>query len=255
MALNLGTGLIETRGSIKLPKLHSAMAKVLEELGWEQTYEGKEPPEEEPEDEATQFELVANGDGVLGIRVSEVRVVRDLARLVSERLETDLMVFTTAGSLFGRRSVQVSCRKFEVRQGAVEELPVMATHTAEVTDVEHNELRQAPNALRQRINNANDSLLEAEASAGFKVKKVLRYKRNHKKIKWSSPRLGRLMQQIEACEQFEVLHEGDQPIVKVVLAGGAKSMAYLKPDELEELEGVIEGRPEIMHRKLGDEDE
>lgn len=255
VALTLGTGLIETRGSLKLPKLQAAVTKVLEELGWEQTYEGKEPPEVDPEDDATQFELVANTDGVLGVRVSEVKVVRDLARMVSERLETTMMVFTTAGSLFGRRSVQVTCRKFEVRGGEVEELPVMATHTAEVTDVEHNELRQAPNALRQRINTANDSLLDAEASAGFKVKKILRYKRNHKKIKWSSPRLGRLMQQIEGCESFEVTQEGEQPVVKVVLAGGAKSLAYLKPDELDELESAISDRPEILHRRAGEDEE
>lgn len=248
MALTLGTGLIETRESLKMPKLATELDKALVELGWEQTYEGKGPPEEDPEDEATQFELQATGEGVLGIQVSEARIVRDLARIVSERLNTKFLVFTTSGSLFGRRSVQVTCRKFEVDSGEVEELPVMVTHTAEVTDVEHNELRQAPNALRQRINGANESLLKAEGTDGFKTKKVLRYKRNLKKIKWSSPRLGRLMTQIEASESFEVVYEGEQPIVKVRHAG-ATSMAYLKPEELEELEGAMSGRPDIEHRR------
>lgn len=250
MALNLGTGLIETRGSVKLPKLQAAMDKALVELGWEQTYEGKEPPAEDPEDDATEFELLATTEGVLGIRIAEVNVVRDLARLVSEHTSVELEVYTTAGSLFGRRSVEVTCRRFGVKGSEVEELPVMVTHTAEVTDVEHNELRQAANALRSRINNANDSLLGAEATAGLKIKKVLRYKRAHKKIKWSSPRLGRLMEQIETCEGFEVVHEGEQPIVKLVLAGGAKSLSYLKPDELVELEKAISTRPEILHRRI-----
>jgi hypothetical protein len=248
MALTLGTGLIETREPLKMPKLQSELDRALVELGWEKTYDDKDPPEADPEDEATQFELMATGEGVLGIQVSEARVVRDLARIVSERLETSFLVFTTSGSLFGRRNVQVTCRKFEVTRGDVEELPVMATHTAEVTDVEHNELRQAPNALRQRIQGANDSMLKAEGTDGFKVKRVLRYKRNLKKIKWSSPRLGRLMTQIEASEAFEVLHEGQQPIVKVLHAG-ATSMAYLKPEELEELEAAMSGRPDIEHRR------
>lgn len=252
MALTLGTGLIETRGDTKLPKLQSIMNKVLDELGFEQTYEGKAPPEENPEDGATTFELLANGDGVLAIRVSEDRVVRDLARMMSKELSARFEVFMTSGSLFGRRSVEVVCRRFDVRDGEEEELPVMVTHTAEVTDVEHNELRQAENALRSRINNANDSLLQAEASSGFKLKKLLRYKKNVKKIKWSSPRLGRLMEQIEACDSFEVTEDRGQPMVKVELSG-ARSMAYLKPDELTELEAALQGRPEIAHRRQGEE--
>ncbi len=254
MALHLGTGLIEARGAnpVKMPKLEKALAAGLEQLGWERTYEGKAPPEEDPEDEATEFQLLANPEGVLGIRISEVNVVRDLARLVHKTVEVPLMVFTTKGSLFGRRSVEVKCRKFEIKDGELEELPVMVTHTAEVTDVEHNELRQAPNALRSRINNANDSLLNAEGSADFKLKKILRYKRAHKKVKFSSPRLARLMEQVETCEAFEVVHEGDQPIVKLVLSGGAKSLSYLKAEELAELEKAIEARPEIARRRTDD---
>lgn len=255
MALHLGTARIETRGEppLKMPKLEKALLKALDELGWEQTYSGKAPPEEEPEDEATEFALLANGDGVLAVRIAEVNVVRDVARHMNGTLGSPLMIFSTKGSLFGRRSVEVTCRKFEVKDSEVEELPVMVTHTAEVTDLEHNELRQSPNALRARINNANDSLLNAEASADFKLKKIFRYKRAHKKVKFSSPRLGRLMAQVETCEAFEVVHEGEQPIVKVVLSGGAKSLAYLKPDELVELEKAIEARPEIARRRAGAE--
>lgn len=252
MALHLGTSLIETRGesALKIPKLEKALLAALDALGWEQTYEGKAPPEEvAPEDEAVEFSLLANPEGVLAVRIAEVTVVRDVARHIHSTLKAPLMVFSTKGSLFGRRSVEVKCRKFEVKDGEVEELPVMVTHTAEVTDVEHNELRQAPNALRSRINNANDSLLSAEASADFKLKKVFRYKRAHKKIKFSSPRLGRLMEQLETCEAFEVVHEGDQPIVKLVLSGGAKSLSYLKAEELVELEKAIETRPEIARRR------
>ena len=257
MALHLGTGLIETRAEppLKLPKLEKALVQALDELGWEQTYSGKGPPDAEPEDEATPFELLANDDGVLAVRIGETNVVRDVARHMHTALESTLMVFTTKGTLFGRRSVEVVCRKFEVKGGEVDELPVMVTHTAEVTDLEHNELSQALNALRARITTANDSLLAAEATADFKLKKVFRYKRAHKKVKFSSPRLGRLMQQVETCEAFEVVHEGDQPIVKVVLSGGAKSLAYLKPDELEELEGAIEDRPEIARRRVGEDEQ
>ncbi len=129
----------------------------------------------------------------------------------------------------------------------------MVTHTAEVTDLEHNELRQSPNALRARIKTANDSMLGAEASADLKDKKVFRYKRAHKQVKFSSPRLGRLMAQIETCEAFEAVLEGEQPIVKVVLSGGAKSLAYLKPEELVELEKAIELRPEIARRRAGED--
>ncbi len=249
MALHLGTGLIETRGPIKMPKLQAAMEKTLEELGFEQTYEGKEPPAEDPGDGATAFELLQNGDGTLAIQISEERVARDLARLVSLEVDVPLLVFTTAGSLFGRRSVEVTCRKFEVKRGEIEELPVMATHTAEVTDVEHNELRQAENALRSRINNANESLLQAEGPSGLKLKKIYRYKRTVKTFKWSSPRLARLMEQIEQCETFEVTRERDQPVVKLVLQGGAKSMSFLKSAEVEELEAALRDRPELGHRR------
>jgi hypothetical protein len=249
MALNLGTGLIETRGSVKMPKVQSIMEKVLTDLGWERTYEGKGPPEEPMDDQGTQFDLLATNEGVIGIQISESNIVRDLARLVSEQLEVPLLVFTTSGSLYNRRSVEVKCRKFGVDKGNVEELPVMATHTAEVTDVEHNELRQAENALRSRINGANDSLLAAEGTPGLKLKKVLRFRRALKKPKFSTPRLMRLMEKVEVCESFEVGREGDQIVVKLVLAERATSMSYLKPEELEELEAAISGRPEILHRR------
>lgn len=249
MALHLGTGRIETRGPAKLPKLQKEVDRVLVDLGWERTYEGKEPPAETPEDEATQFELLENDDGVLAVTIAEERVVRDLARLLSERLAVELEVFTTAGSLFGRRGVDVSCRRFAVRHGELEEIPVMATHTVEVTDVEHNELRQVQNALLARIRGANEALLEAEASRGLKRKKVLRYRWCPEPIKWSSPRLGRLMDQIEACETFAFEQQGVQRVVKVMLPGGAKSMAYLKEREFEELEGVLAKRPELQHRR------
>jgi hypothetical protein len=247
MALQLGTGIIETRGPIKLAKLQSAVDKVLIELGYEQTYEGKAPPEEVPEDEATELLLMANDDGGLAIRVSEERVVRDLARMVSQKLEIPFLVLTTLGKVFGRRSVEVICRKFEVDKDAVEELPTMPTHTAEVTDFEHNELRQAANALRTRVEGANDSLLQAEGTAGFKVKKVLRYKRNIK-VKVSSKRLVALIEQIESCETFVIGEERGQPAVKVTLPG-ATSTAFLKPDEIAELEKALEGRPELTHRR------
>lgn len=247
MGLQLGTGIIETRGPIKMPKLQAAVDKVLGELGYERTYEGKAPLEEAPDDGATQFRMLANPDGVLAIQVSEERVVRDLARMVSERVEIPFMVLTTLGTVFGRRSVEVTCRKFEVRDGEVEELPTMPTHTAEVTDFEHNELRQAENALRSRLDGANDSLLEAEGTAGFKLKKVFRYKRTIR-VKVSSKRLGRLIEQIEGCETFEIGEEMGQPAVKVLLAG-AKSIAFLKPDEIAELEKALEGRPELVHRR------
>lgn len=249
MALNLGTGLIETRGSVKMPKVQSVVEKVLADLGWERTFEGKGPPEEPMDDQATQFDLLATNEGVIAIQISESNIVRDLARLVSEELEVPLLVFTTSGSLYNRRSVEVKCRKFGVENGVVEELPVMATHTAEVTDVEHNELRQAENALRSRINGANDSMLAAEGTPGLKLKKVLRFKRALKKPKFSNPRLMRLMEKIEICEWFEVGREGEQIVVKLVLAERATSMSYLKPEELEELEAAIAGRQEILHRR------
>lgn len=256
MALHLGTGLIETRGPIKLPKLQSAVESVLGELGYEMTYGGNAPPEVEPEDQATQFLLLDDGDGILGIQValgdqvSDVLVVRDLARMVSERVQVPFVVFTTDGSLFGRRSVAVTCRKFEVNGNQVAELPVMTTHTAEVTDVEQNELRQAANALRQRIQGANDSLLTAEATNGLKVKKVLRYKRLPPKFKYTFPRVERLVQQLERCESFELAKEGDQSVVKLSMAG-ANTRSYLKADEADEFARALKDRPEIARRKKG----
>jgi hypothetical protein len=252
MAMQLGTAIIETRGPCKLPKLEAAMEKALTELGWERTYEGKEPPPPvDPPDTATQFQLLSNEDGAAAIQVNEERVVRDLARIVSERIDVPVLVLMTTGSLFGRRSVEVVCRKLEYKAGELNELPVMAAHTRDVTDVEHNELRQADNALRSRIDNANESLLRAEGTAGFKAKKVLRYKRVVKEVKFSSPRLARLMEQIEACESFSVEEDKQtkQPVVKLVLSGGAKSMSFLKPDEIAELEKALATRPELVRRR------
>jgi len=250
MALQLGTALIETRGALKLPKLEAAMEKALAELGWERTYEGKDPPPpSDPPDTSTQFVLMANEDGAVAIQVNEERVVRDLARIVSAKVDVALLVLMTTGSLFGRRSVEVICRKYEFNAGEANELPVMAAHTRDVTDVEHNELRQAESALRQRIDGANESLLRAEGTAGFKAKKVLRYKRIVVPVKFSSPRLARLMEKIEECETFAVEAEGDQRVVKLVLPGGAKSMSYLKKEELAELEKALEKRPELQLRR------
>lgn len=244
------TALIETRGPCKLPKLETAMEKALADLGWERTYEGKEaPPPVDPPDGAAHFVLMSNEDGAAAIQINEELVVRDLARIVSEKLDVALLVLLTTGSLFGRRSVEVVCRKFEFKSGAATELPVMAAHTRDVSDVEHNELRQADNALRTRINGANESLLRAEGTAGFKAKKFTKFKRNVQAVKFSSPRLGRLMEQIEACESWSVAEEGAQRIVKLVLAGGAKSMSYLKPEELAELEKALSNRPELVRRR------
>src|SRR5687768_4040779 len=71
MALRLGTGLIEARGATKAAKLETALDKVLVELGWERTYEGKEPPSPDPADGATPFTIMANDDGMLAIQVGE----------------------------------------------------------------------------------------------------------------------------------------------------------------------------------------
>lgn len=249
MALQLATALIETRGPVKLPKLEAAMEKALTELGWERTFEGKEAPSPDPGDGAVQFLLMANEDGAGAIRVEDERVVRDLARLVSERVDVSLLVLMTSGSLFGRRSVEVVCRKYEFKSGDVTELPVMAAHTRDVTDVEHNELRQADNALRSRIDNANDSLLRAEGTAGFKPKKVFRWKRNVQPVKFSNPRLGRLMEQIEACISYQFAEDGAQAVIKLVLQGGAKSMSYVKREERAELEKALATRPELVRRR------
>jgi hypothetical protein len=64
----------------------------------------------------------------------------------------------------------------------------------------------------------------------------------------SSKRLGRLIEQIESCETFVIGEERGQPAVKVVLPG-ATSTAFLKPDEIAELEKALEGRPELTHRR------
>jgi hypothetical protein len=250
--LRQATALIETRGPYKLPKLESAMEKALADLGWERTYEGKDaPPPVDPAapDGASQFVLMSNEEGAAAIQINEELVVRDLARIVSEKVDVALLVLLTTGSLFGRRSVEVVCRKFEFKSGESTELTVMAAHTRDVSDVEHNELRQADNALRTRINGANESLLRAEGTAGFKAKKFTKYKRNVQAAKFSSPRLARLMEQLEACETWSVAEEGAQRVVKLVLAGGAKSMSYLKPDELAELEKALSTRPELVRRR------
>ncbi len=248
--LRQATALIETRGPYKLPKLESAMDKALADLGWERTYEGKEaPPPVDPPDGAAHFVLMANEEGAVAIQVNDELVVRDLARIVSEKIDVGLRVLLTTGSLFGRRSVEVVCRKFEFTGGTATELTVMAAHTRDVSDVEHNELRQADNALRTRINGANESLLRAEGTAGFKAKKFTKFKRSLVAPKFSSPRLGRLMEQIEACEGWSVAEEGPQRVVKLVLAGGAKSMSYLKPEELAELEKALSSRPELVRRR------
>lgn len=248
--LRQATALIETRGPLKLPKLETAMDKALADLGWERTYEGKEaPPADQAADGSAQFVLMSNEDGAAAIQLNEELVVRDLARIVSEKIDVPLLVLVTTGSLFGRRSVEVVCRKFEFRAGEATELTVMAAHTRDVSDVEQNELRQADNALRNRINGANDSLLRAEGTAGFKAKKFTRFKRNLKEVKFSNPRLGRLMVQLEACESWSVADEGGQKAVKLVLSGGAKSMSYVKPEELAELEKALANRPELVRRR------
>lgn len=247
--LRQATALIETRGPFKLPKLETAMEKALADLGWERTYEGKDAAPADVADGASSFVLMSNEEGAAAIQLNDELVVRDLARIVSEKIDVALLVLVTTGSLFGRRSVEVVCRKFEFRSGTATELPVMAAHTRDVTDVEQNELRQADNALRNRINGANDSLLRAEGTAGFKAKKFTRFKRNLKEVKFSSPRLARLMDQLEACESWSVADEGAQKIVKLVLAGGAKSMSYVKPEELAELEKALSSRPELVRRR------
>jgi hypothetical protein len=248
VATHFGTGLIETRSALKMPKLEKALEGALEELGYKQVYAGKEPPEVEPEEETTSIELLAGGD-VLGIRINEDRSVRDVARHVSKDTQCELLVLMTSGALYGRRSVEVICRKFEVdRNGEETEHPVMDSHTAEVTDIEHNELRALDNAIRSRLNGANDSLLAVEATEGLKVKKVYRYRRELKKAKFSNPRLARLLGQLEKCEHFEVHTEGDRMVVKFEI-NGMNGMSYLKPDELGELEAALDGRPELAHRR------
>lgn len=272
MAQHWGTGLIESRGPVKLPKLEKAMEKALGDLGYAQLYKGKTPPEVEPDDEedadgdsdkakkdkkkldnpVIPVELLDNGDGVLAIRLGEEKVVRDLARLVSEELVSPFRVLTTLASLFHRRTVQVECRKFDIDGSELEELPVMGHHDADIGDLEHNELRQLDNAMKSRLNDVVESFTHAEGTQGFKVKKVFRYRRELKKHRFSNARMARLMTTLERCESFEVVVEGDQHIVKLVLAGGAKSLSYVKPEEVAELEKALETRPELLRRRKED---
>lgn len=245
-----------------MPKLEKAMCKALERLSFTQTYSGKAPPE----DEATSakdkdkdkdlpklaaVELLDNGDGVLAIRIDEENVVRDLARLVSEEANVPLLVLLTVASLFHRRRVQVEYRKFAVEGSETEEQDVMGHHAADISDLEHNELRQQDNAMRTRLGDVVDSFTRAEGTQGFKVKKVFRFKREVEKPKFSNKRLARLMTAVERCESFEVVVEGEQHIVKLYLAG-ATSLSYVKPDEVAELEAALEGRPELQRRRKED---
>jgi hypothetical protein len=59
------------------------------------------------------------------------------------------------------------------------------------------------------------------------------------------------MTQLERCESFEVLIEAGQQIVKLVLAGGATSLSYVKPEDVSELEAALEERPELLRRRKG----
>lgn len=249
MATHFGTGLIESRGDIKAPKLEKAMDAALTELGYTQLHAGKDPPEEEPE-EAIKVELLANPDGILAVRIGEAKPVRDVARMMSEGSKTKFLVLLTAGALYHRRSVQVTCRVFSVDGAEIEEQEVVGHHAAEVTDIEHNELRALDNAMRSRINGANDSLLAAEGSKDFKIKKLFRYKLERKKPKFSNARLARLLGQLENCESFEVTREMDQPCVKMVLPGNTVGRSFLKDEELVELERALETRPELSHRRV-----
>ncbi len=269
MAQHWGTGLIESRGELKMAKLEKAMDKALVHLGYQQIYKGKTAPDPDPalpdkdskdkkdkkdkkdHERIIPVELLDNGDGVLAIRVGEEQVVRDLARLVSEEVKVAFRALVTLASLFHRRTVQVKCRKFDVDGSSLEELDVMGHHDADIGDLEHNELRQLDNAMRSRLGDVVDSFTRAEGTQGFKVKKVFRYKRELKKPKFSNARMGRLMTQLERCESFEVVVEGEQHIVKLVLAGGAKSLSYVKPEEVAELEKALEGRPELLRRRQG----
>lgn len=248
MATHFGTGRIELRGPAKLPKLEKAMDKALTALGYTQVYAGKGPPEEEPE-EATPVQLLAGND-VLAIRIDEDTSVRDVARHVCVELSMESKVLLTSGALYGRRSVEVTCRMFDVAaDGEETELEVVGHHTAEVKDIEHNELRALPNAMKNRINGANDSLLASEATDGLAAKKVFRYKREIKKPKFSNARLLRLLGQLEKCEHYQVVPEGDRMVVKFEI-NGMNGMSYLKVEELEELEKALTNRPEIARRKI-----
>lgn len=249
MAQHWGLGIIEARGELKMPKLEKAMDKALTHLGYAKTYSGKAPPEEEdPEEKLTALELLDNGEGVLAIRVHDDQIVRDLARLVQGEAKVPLLVLKTVASLFHRRRVQVECRKWAVDNGELEEQTVMGHHDADISDLEHNELRQQNNAMNSRLNDVVDSFTRAEGTQGFKVKKVFRYKREIKAHKFKSPRMGRLMTSIERCESFETVVEGEQHIVKLYLAG-ATSLSYVKPEEVAELNKALEGRPELLRRR------
>ncbi len=264
MAQHWGQGLIESRGELKMAKLEKAMHGALEHLGYQQIYKGKTPPDPDPAepdkdskdkkdkkeaDRVIPVELLDNGEGVLAIRVGEEQVVRDLARLVSEEVKVPFRTLVTLASLFHRRTVQIKCRKFDVDGSSLEELDVMGHHDADIGDLEHNELRQLQNAMKSRLNDVVDSFTRAEGTQGFKVKKIFRYKRELKKPKFSNARMARLMNQLERCEAFEVVTEGEQQIVKLVLAGGAKSLSYVKAEEVVELEKALEGRPELLRRR------
>lgn len=246
-----------------MPKLEKAMSKALSHLSYTQTYAGKTPPEEPPdkdkkdkkgksdEDRLAAVELLDNGSGVLAIRTDEEKVVRDLARLVSEETKVPLLVLVTVASLFHRRRVQVECRKFAVDGSEIEEQDVMGHHDADISDLEHNELRQQDNAMRNRLGDVVDSFSRAEGTEGFKVKKVFRFKREVEKPKFSNKRLDRLMTSIERCETFEFVLEGEQHIVKQHLQG-ATSLSYVKAEEVDELKKALESRPELMRRLKDD---
>lgn len=249
MATHFGTGLIESRDGLKLAKLEKAMDTALVQLGFTQLHAGKEPPEQEPE-EATAVELLANAEGIIAIRIAEAKPVRDVARLVSNATKTKFHVLVTSGQLYHRRSVRLECRVFIVDGEEAEEQDIIGHHTNEVTDIEHNELRNLDNAIKSRINIANDSLVAAEGSKELKVKKIFRYRLERKKPKFSNARLARLLGQLENCESFEVTREMDQPCVKMVLPGSTVGRSFLKDDELAELEKALQTRPELGHRRV-----
>jgi hypothetical protein len=250
MAQHWGMGLIEARGELKLPKLEKALDKAFASLGYQQVYKGKDPPEQEPEENLTPVDLLENGDGVLGVRVGDQQVpVRDLARLVNEDVAVPLRVLLAEISLYQRRTVRVECRKFGVEAGSLDEQPVMGHHDADIGDLEHNELRQLENAMRSRLADVVQSFTSAEGTPGYKVKKVCRYKREVKKAKFTNPRTARLWLQIERCESFAIAKEGEQQVVKLAFAGGATSMSYVKPDDVAELEAALAERPELLRRR------
>lgn len=251
MAQNWGFGLIETRGEVKLAKLEKSMDGALGELSCSQVYKGAAPPEEEdPEEQLLSVELLDNGEGILAVRLDHKneQFVRDLARLVSQALNMPVLMMVTIASLFHRRRVQVKCRKFAIEGTEIEEQTVMGHHDADISDLEHNELRQQQNAMRSRLNDVVESFTRAEGTAGFKIKKVFRYKHEVKKAKFSSPRLARLMTSLERCEAFEVVVEGEQHIVRVEQAG-AVALSYVKPDEVAEIEKALESRPQLQRRR------